>query len=92
MINQLTYNMTYGRVTFYKKNKSFKSSIIHETIILSYFIENDKLWVTKLIEYLPNADVDKIINTPIPMNDIQDKIIWKFFNDSKFSVKLPLWK
>lgn len=38
----------------------------------------------KLIEYLPSCLVDKIINFPVPMNNIHIKIIWKFSPDSKF--------
>lgn len=32
----------------------------------------------KLIEYLPSYVVDIIMNVPIPMYDIHDKIIWNF--------------
>lgn len=36
--------------------------------------------------------VDKIINIHVPINDIQDKIIWKYTTpDENFSVKMVTW-
>lgn len=43
---------------------------------ISQFIDENKCWkIRELKEILPTNIVDKIINIPIPINDIQDKII-----------------
>lgn len=34
--------------------------------------------------------MNKIINIPILVNDIKDKVVWKFISDEKFSVKQSL--
>lgn len=38
----------------------------------------------------PRYIVNKIINIPILVNDIKDKVVWKFVSDEKFSVKQSL--
>lgn len=38
----------------------------------------------------PRYIVNKIINIPILVNDIKDKVVWKFISDEKFSVKQSL--
>lgn len=43
------------------------------------------------MEMLPNYIVDKIISIHIPINDIQDKVVWKFTSDEKFIVKTATW-
>lgn len=42
-------------------------------------------------EILPATIVHKISNIHIPLNDIQDKIIWKYTVDGNFSVKKATW-
>lgn len=38
----------------------------------------------------PRYIVNKIISIPILVNDIKDKVVWKFISDEKFSVKQSL--
>lgn len=51
------------------------------------FIDVNKTWnENKLNNIFSKYIVDNIINISIPVNDVQDKIIWKFIFDEKFSV------
>lgn len=45
----------------------------------------------KLRSCLPNYIVDKIISILIHINDISDKLIWKFSSHDIFSAKTTMW-
>lgn len=53
--------------------------------MFSYFIENDKTWDREKFNFcLPSHIKDKILNIPIPMTGILDKIMRKFSCDGNF--------
>lgn len=49
---------------------------------------NSKTYTCKLNEILPKYIGDKIIIIPIPVNDFQNKVIWKFTSNGKLLVKI----
>lgn len=46
---------------------------------VSHFISENKSWKINELKYtMPTNIVDKILNIPIPLSDMQDKFIWKY--------------
>lgn len=67
-----------------------KRSVINHDDKVSHFIDDNNVWkFFELTKILP-AHIRKIVDTPIPINDIH-KIIWKYTTDCKFSVKTVTW-
>lgn len=53
---------------------------ITDTIKDNYFIESNKIWnIFIMNEMFPTCTVDKIISIHIPTNNVQNKVIWRFF-------------
>lgn len=74
-----------------KLSQEWRHRII-DTMTVSYVIDNKKTWNnSRLNNMLSKHIVDKITSIPIPMNDNQDKLIWKFTTDEKFTVKTAIW-
>lgn len=59
---------------------------------ISRFIDKNKTWdIKKLNEILPKFIMDKIINIPVQLNDIKDRVVSKVTFDEKFSVRTIVW-
>lgn len=56
------------------------------------FISSTKTWnLDSLSCILLDQIINDIRNIPILVTNIEDKLIWKFSNDDKFTVKIVMW-
>lgn len=63
-------------------------ALINKQAKVSNFITAAKKWnLQDLHNILPDNIIDKLSVIPIPLNNIEDKIAWKFTTHSEFPVK-----
>lgn len=43
------------------------------------------------IKYFTSFGIDKTLLIPISINNIKDKIVWKFTNYGEFSIRTAIW-
>lgn len=75
-------------------NKIKQDSIlyINQEVKVNYFIVEKKNWkVENLKDCLLEETLKDIYGTPNPINNIDDKLSWKFTSTSNFSVTTETW-
>ena len=72
-------------------NIASNKDLIDTTKLVQNFIDIDKNWdrnrIQLLNNYLPQNIIDKILQTTIPKNNIQDRMYWRTSTDGWFSTK-----
>lgn len=65
--------------------------INHQAKVADFITSSKHLNLSNLTNILPVSVIEKILLIPILVNDIKNKIVWKYINDGEFSIKTVSW-